>query len=126
MHRLGVLMTWSIAVARRIARSWFEAFQLPEVDRVVTRFLESLAGTRLADPARMPLMASMLCRLHATHPDSPLPISRGGVYRAFTDLLHERQHTGSGGVRMQTRHFFDRYGTTALDRAEVALDRMRR
>ncbi|MFD5476409.1 NACHT domain-containing protein [Streptomyces hawaiiensis] len=108
----------------RIARSWFEAFQLPEVDRVVTRFLESLEGTRLTDLARTPLMASMLCQLHATHPDSPLPTSRGGVYRAFTDLLHERQHAGSGGVRTQTRHLFDRYGSTALASAEAVLDRM--
>lgn len=107
-----------------IARSWFEAFRLPDVDSAVARFLESLAGTRLTDLARTPLMASMLCQLHATHPDTPLPASRGAVYRAFTDLLNERQHSGTGGIRTQTRHLFDRYGTTALAHAEAALDRM--
>ncbi|MFE7901013.1 NACHT domain-containing protein [Streptomyces sp. NPDC057424] len=107
-----------------IARSWFEAFGLPDVDGAVARFLESLAGTRLTDLARTPLMASMLCQLHATHPDTPLPASRGAVYRAFTDLLNERQHVGTGGIRTQTRHLFDRYGTTALAHAEAALDRM--
>jgi transcriptional regulator with XRE-family HTH domain len=107
-----------------VARSWFEAFQLPDVDRAVARFLESLAGTRLTDLARTPLMASMLCQLHAGHPETPLPTSRGAVYRAFTDLLNERQHSGSGGIRTQTRHLFNRYGTTALAHAEEALDRM--
>ncbi|GGV29449.1 NACHT domain-containing protein [Streptomyces sp. PDY-4] len=107
-----------------IARSWFEVFQLSDVDSAVARFLESLAGTGLNDLARTPLMASMLCQLHATHPDTPLPTNRGAVYRAFTDLLNERQHLGAGGVRTQTRLLFDRYGKTALAHAEAALDRM--
>ncbi|MFJ6141750.1 hypothetical protein [Kitasatospora sp. NPDC092286] len=57
----------------RVAWGWFHAFELAEPNRVATRFTQALARSRLSDLARIPLMISMLCQLHAIRPGRPLP-----------------------------------------------------
>ncbi|WP_344626594.1 hypothetical protein, partial [Kitasatospora arboriphila] len=79
-----------------VARAWFRAFPLPDPAGTAQRFAQELHRGRLADLARVPLMAAMLCQLHAATIDQgmsgpPLPSSRGQIYRDFIALLRKSQ-----------------------------------
>ncbi|MFD9789800.1 trypsin-like peptidase domain-containing protein [Streptomyces sp. NPDC059070] len=65
------------------ASSWFAALELTDLDRCVRRFMGRLASSGMAEPARTPLMAAMLCQLFAVDQDKPLPRGRTAVYRRF-------------------------------------------
>ncbi|RZT17475.1 hypothetical protein EV649_5021 [Kribbella sp. VKM Ac-2569] len=104
-----------------VARSWFRALGLSEPDQTAVRFAHAIASTKWAELARTPLMACMLCQLHAADPAQPLPASRGDIYDKFVALLYERQHTanvrnGVEGLR--------RYGKSAVEKAEHTLDHL--
>ncbi|MFE2424849.1 hypothetical protein [Streptomyces hokutonensis] len=60
-----------------------------EAVRRARRFTGALHDASLADLARTPLMAFMLCQLYLARPDRPLPAGRTAVYEAFTDLVYE-------------------------------------
>ena len=60
--------------------------------------MRALTAASLADLARIPLMASILCQLHAVAPNQPLPAGRGQIYADFISLLYKRQHAaGASG-----------------------------
>ncbi|MFF0094600.1 NACHT domain-containing protein, partial [Streptomyces canus] len=106
-----------------IATSWFRASGLADPSAVAVRFTRALARSRLADVARIPLMASMLCQLHAAAPGQPLPAGRGRIYHDFIDLLHKHQYTsGPTGFRGRAYAGLERYGDRALAQAEQTLD----
>ncbi|MFZ4178947.1 NACHT domain-containing protein, partial [Streptomyces griseoincarnatus] len=64
-----------------------------EAARRAQQFTDALRSASLAELARIPLMAFMLCQLHLAQPDRPLPAGRTAVYDAFTDLLYENNHS---------------------------------
>ncbi|GAA2587676.1 HEAT repeat domain-containing protein [Actinomadura fulvescens] len=108
-----------------LAGRWFAALGVPDPERATAGFLAALARLGIADLARTPLMASMLCQLHAHDPDRPLPVGRGQIYRRFLDLLYERLHAeGLSGVRPQTRVALERWPSKALNKAEHVLNRL--
>ncbi len=78
----------------RIARSWFEAFQLPDVDRVVTRFLESLPGG--VGPSRNNRLHRSVPSLHrgilryTRRPTGPPPPSPDGLRPQHASHAEER------------------------------------
>lgn len=108
-----------------MAQNWFSHFGLPDPEGVAERFGQALAAASLADLARIPLMASILCQLHAVAPEKPLPASRGQIYSDFISLLYKRQHTvGASGFREQARATLHRYGSNALAHTERVLDHL--
>ncbi|MGW1626291.1 helix-turn-helix domain-containing protein [Streptomyces sp. NPDC002172] len=119
------LQPFSFPDLQQVARNWFCHFDLPDPDSVAERFMRALTAASLADLGRIPLMASILCQLHAVAPDKPLPASRGQIYSDFISLLYKRQHAvGASGVREQARVMLQRYGGNALAYTEGALDRL--
>lgn len=108
-----------------LAARWFAALRSPDPREAVRTFVRAVERTRLADLARVPLMAAMMCQLHAANPTEALPAGRTEVYRMFVELLYERQYAaGISGVHAQVRASLDRYGPTALERAAGVLDRV--
>lgn len=119
------LQPFSFADLRQVARNWFCHFDLPDPDGVAEQFMRALTAASLADLARIPLMASILCQLHAVAPNQPLPAGRGQIYADFISLLYKRQHAaGASGVREQARVTLQRYGSNALAHTEDVLDRL--
>ncbi|MGW7662614.1 NACHT domain-containing protein [Streptomyces sp. NPDC054756] len=110
---------------RHFAEVWFRQLDLPDAPAQAASFVAALKGTGMLEPARTPLMATMLCQLHVADPDHPLPLGRGEVYERFVDLLHERQHAhGKGSITAQTEAMLGRYGPEALARAHHTIDRI--
>ncbi|KAB1978528.1 NACHT domain-containing protein [Streptomyces triticiradicis] len=108
-----------------VAGGWFRQSGLPDPDEAATRFTQALDRTHMTGLARIPLMLSMLCQLHAAAPEQLLPPTRGRIYDAFITELHKRQHApGPGGIRVQTCAGLDRYGPSALAQAEHTLDHL--
>ncbi|MCI3928527.1 trypsin-like peptidase domain-containing protein [Streptomyces sp. AN091965] len=82
------------------AQRWFTALELDDPCAVKDRFMDRLSASGMAEPARTPLMASMLCQLFAMDQRKPLPRGRSAVYRAFVDaILDDRRW-----VRSRTMH----------------------
>ena len=102
----------------RVARGWFDKLALHDPDGVAERFIRALARANLVDLARIPLMASLLCQLHAAAPDQPLPASRGQIYQDFITLLHKRQYAAPRQLGLE------RYGSSATDQADRVLDHL--
>ncbi|MEW2527118.1 serine protease [Streptomyces sp. NPDC047071] len=69
------------------AGRWFTALELDEPCSVRDRFMDRLSASGMAEPARTPLMASMLCQLFAMDQCKPLPRGRSAVYRAFVGAI---------------------------------------
>lgn len=96
------------------AERWFTELRLPAPGEAAQRFAAALDRARLADPARTPLMATMLCQLFAAHPDRALPAGRSGAYTEFVDLLRSRQYEdGTSGIYAQMDALLGRYGPAA-------------
>ncbi|MFJ9032676.1 NACHT domain-containing protein [Streptomyces sp. NPDC102274] len=64
--------------------------RLPEPALAVNAFMAQVARPPLATLARTPLIATILCQLHAARPEQALPRDRYGIYYSFVDLLRER------------------------------------
>lgn len=75
---------------QELAQRWFEALRLPDPAREAERFTARLASSRLTAIAGTPLMAAMLCQIHAADRDPAklLPTTRGEIYSQFVELLH--------------------------------------
>lgn len=72
----------------------------PEAARRAQQFADALLAASLAELARTPLMAFMLCQLYLAAPESPLPHGRSAVYEAFTDVVYEK----NDGKRVADSH----------------------
>jgi hypothetical protein len=103
---------------------WFDMYGMPDPAGSAERFVLKLQQARMADLARNPLMATMLCQLQAAAPDESLPHSRGQLFQRFTGLLSDRQHAaGLSGLSRQMRSALERYGSPeVLERAQAAID----
>jgi HEAT repeat protein len=109
----------------QVARSWFDSRNLPNPEQVAKRFLQALSRTRLGDLARNPLMASLLCQLHAAAPDQPIPASRGQIYHNYISLLHKHQYASpSSSNSRRLCSGLERYGTDAIKGAEHLLSHL--
>ncbi|RKN36779.1 NACHT domain-containing protein [Streptomyces hoynatensis] len=99
------LMPFTVDQLPAVAGSWFRAAGLDDAHSIAERFVQDLQRASLTDLARIPLMASMLCQLHAADPSRPLPQSRGKLYGDFIGLLHRHQDTpGPAGARQEAQH----------------------
>ncbi|MFB6506500.1 MULTISPECIES: helix-turn-helix domain-containing protein [unclassified Streptomyces] len=96
------------------AESWFTAQQLTAPANLTQLFISALQRIGVADLARTPLMATMLCQLFAERPDEPLPASRGAIYGRFADLLQIRQYQHA--PEKQAIQALDVYGKAARER----------
>ncbi|MEU9165121.1 helix-turn-helix domain-containing protein [Streptomyces sp. NPDC048424] len=118
------LLPFSPEDVEQVACRWFGALGLPEPVRAAERFTRDPAFRRIADLARTPLMAAMLCQLHVDSPDKELPTSRGKIYRQFTERLHERQWAAASPDTRQRYAGLERHGPAVLGRAEHTLEKL--
>ncbi|MGO4456838.1 NACHT domain-containing NTPase [Streptomyces sp. M-16] len=109
----------------RFTREWFRALGVRNPGQASKLFLSGLESSGLAELARVPLMATMLCQLHAAGEGWDETLCRGEIYRRFVALLHKRQHSkGPSGIREQTRTALARWGVEAMNQAEQVLDHL--
>ncbi|MFD9484780.1 NACHT domain-containing protein [Streptomyces sp. NPDC059991] len=80
------LLPFTAEDLRGYARARFAALDGPEEH--AERFAALLGKAGLADLARIPLMAAMLCRLYAQAPGERLPEGRTAVHREFVERVH--------------------------------------
>ena len=107
----------------KVAANWFE-LELPEVADAVEQFLIQVRERELAEIARNPLMAAILCQLFASAPGSSLPPGRSRIFDAFEELLSNRMYSRSrGGIRYQLEAALERFGKIAVDAGETLLAR---
>ncbi|MFG1942830.1 NACHT domain-containing protein [Nonomuraea sp. NPDC048826] len=77
---------------RDFADSWMRTARLPDPQASVRAFLAQVDAPPLAELARTPLLATILCQLHAARPDRALPRDRYSIYESFLGLLRRRLH----------------------------------
>ena len=82
------LQPFTPADVRAYARAYFR--DLPDSERQVKTFTAGLKESGLDGLARMPLIAFILCQLHAADSARPLPEGRTGAYQSFVELLYEQ------------------------------------
>jgi hypothetical protein len=102
------------ADVRTYARGIFR--DLPESEHQVRVFVAGLRQSGLDDLARTPLMAFMLCQLHATDPSRSLPDGRTSVYQSFVELLYEQN------THKSIRHTHDEVIRVLKDRHQIPRD----
>jgi hypothetical protein len=111
---------------KKFAERWFVATGTPDPAKMVRSFVAAIDRAGIVDLTRIPLMASMLCQLHLTDPEKPLPSGRSGVFARFIELLSERLYSrGPGGIHIQARTSLERYGPVAVSAAEHTIAHLR-
>lgn len=100
---------------RLYGRKRFSA--LPGPDRHVEVFTAGLRRSRLAELARTPLMAFVLCQLYAADPARPLPQGRAGAYRSFVESVYEQN------IHKRVRATHDEAIRSLTDRHQIPPDR---
>lgn len=86
------------------AGRWFTALGMPDPEALVDAFLDRLAGSQLSRLAEIPLIATMLCVVFASHDGQNLPPSRVGLYEDFVSLLLAKRYTQTNALeRLQQR-----------------------
>jgi HEAT repeat protein len=104
------------------AERWFSELRLSRPQRAAADFVAALDRAGLADPARTPLMATMLCQLFAANPDRELPAGRSGAYTEFVELLRQRQYEdATSGIYAQMHTLLGPYGPSATEAAGTVL-----
>ena len=100
------------------AEGWFTELELAQPREAAGNFARELERAQLTDPARTPLMATMLCQLFAVNSDRPLPAGRAGAYSEFVELLRARQYIDTtSGIYSQMEAALGPYGPGATDAA---------
>ncbi|MFJ3402222.1 trypsin-like peptidase domain-containing protein [Streptomyces microflavus] len=100
------------------ARAWFTALGLPEPEARTLAFMDHVRTPSVRQMATVPLMATMLCQLHAYSGQKPLPRGRWALYTQFMDLLHAKQYGERANVLEQAHAVLDRHGTEGASAAE--------
>lgn len=72
------------------AEKWLKALDVDDWMSSAERFTAELRAAGMTDPARNPLMASMLCQLYCLDRDAALPPGRAAAYRAFVMHVQDR------------------------------------
>ncbi|MCA2229944.1 NACHT domain-containing protein [Nonomuraea aurantiaca] len=92
-------------------RGWMDAACIPEPAPAVAAFMDQVIRGRLRELVRNPLMATILCQLHAADPAHPLPRGRYTAYQRFYELLKDRFYDHSwAGINNQLITQLRRYG----------------
>ena len=124
------LQAFDVDQLPEFASAWFAAMQLPEPRPAAERFIAKVDQSRMTGLARVPLMATMLCQLHALNPDGPIPSSRFRAYEMFVELLQARQATSTrpgmsdaSGTYGQLKAALSPYGPAAEAAAGWLADR---
>jgi hypothetical protein len=94
-----------------LARSWFSALGLSDMDHVVEQFIGQLKRIRIAQLARNPLIATIACVLFADSPGRELPRSRTDLYAQFVSQLLRKLFSQGGSLDT----IKDRHGEVARD-----------
>jgi HEAT repeat protein len=116
------LQPFATGQVSEFAERWFAELRLPRPHQVAADFVIALDRARLTDPARTPLMATMLCQLFAANRDRALPSGRAGAYWEFVDLLRQRQYEDSAsGIYAQVQTLLGPYGPAATGPASEVL-----
>lgn len=119
------LLPFSNNELMEVVRTWFECLCVDDPVTAATRFVEVIANAGMAEFARVPLMAALLCQVHAADPLRDVPRSRSELYARFIGLASARMNgPGGGGIRRQSEAMLGRFGSHAMDRAETLLDEM--
>ncbi|MFG1967607.1 HEAT repeat domain-containing protein [Nonomuraea sp. NPDC049028] len=96
--RIYELLPFDLRQLHDFADGWMRAAheadpeRLPDPERAVRAFLSQVADPPLSELAQIPLLATILCQLHAAGPDRVLPRDRYGIYQSFLELLRQRLH----------------------------------
>ncbi|GGS83268.1 hypothetical protein GCM10010176_028500 [Nonomuraea spiralis] len=94
--RIYDLLPFEPGQLRSFAEGWMrtahdlDPVRLPDPEAAVRAFLAQATRPPLAQLARTPLLATVLCQLHAAGPDRTLPRDRYGIYQNFELLLRQR------------------------------------
>ncbi|MFI9842594.1 NACHT domain-containing protein [Nonomuraea sp. NPDC051941] len=94
--RVYELLPFEPRQLRSFAEGWMRAAhdldpaQLPDPEAAVHGFLAQAMRPPLAQLARTPLLATILCQLHAAGPSRALPHDRSSIYQNFQHLLRQR------------------------------------
>ncbi|MFJ2241739.1 hypothetical protein [Streptomyces sp. NPDC087859] len=102
---------------QQVAARWFDLFQLPDATEKAHQYIEALAQARLTELARIPLMASVLCQLHAANPRKPLPKDRTGAYEEFVTLIYEQN------AHKEVKNIHDRAITALTESFQIPSER---
>jgi HEAT repeat protein len=106
-----------------LAERWFTELGVTEPAQAAARFASTLKQAQLGDPARTPLMATMLCQLFAIDPSRSMPASRAEAYGEYADLLQSRQYADpAGGVYGQMKAALGPYGSSATAAGTAVLN----
>ncbi|MEV3853725.1 HEAT repeat domain-containing protein [Streptomyces sp. NPDC050095] len=100
------------------ARAWFTALNLSDPEAMTTAFLDYIRIPSVRHMATVPLMATMLCQLHADSGQEPLPRGRWALYTRFMDLLRAKQYSERANVLEQAHDVLDRHGAEGARAAE--------
>ncbi|MFB4285790.1 NACHT domain-containing NTPase [Nonomuraea sp. MTCD27] len=90
------LLPFEPSQLRSFAEGWMrtahdlDPAQLPDPEAAVHGFLAQATRPALAQLARTPLLATILCQLHAAGPGRALPRDRYSIYQNFQLLLRQR------------------------------------
>ncbi|MFD5110414.1 trypsin-like peptidase domain-containing protein [Streptomyces cinereoruber] len=112
------LLPFDLQQLPRFARAWFTTLGLPDPEAKTTAFLEHVRIPSVRHMATVPLMATMLCQLHAHSGQKPLPQGRWALYTQFMDLLRAKQYGEQANVLEQAHAVLDRHGTRGASAAE--------
>lgn len=112
------LLPFNLQQLPGFARSWFTALGLSNPEARTTAFLEHVRIPSVRHMATVPLMATMLCQLHAYSSQKPLPRGRWALYTQFMDLLRAKQYGERANVLEQAHAVLDRHGAEGADAAE--------
>ncbi|GAA2409872.1 hypothetical protein GCM10010404_79830 [Nonomuraea africana] len=92
-----------------------EAARISDPTLAVAAFMEQVNRGRLRELVRNPLMATILCQLHAADPAYPLPRGRFSAYQRFYELLKDRFYDcSSTGISDQLNDQLRRYGAQSI------------
>jgi HEAT repeat protein len=124
-----VLRAFEPGQVRQLADRWFRAeasaAETSTAENRAAAFAAAVARAPVAELARVPLMAVMLCQLYSADSARPLPVGRSEIYARFISLLLDRQRTaGNGGIHAQARAVLERFGEGVLIEARQTIDRL--
>ncbi|MFE1548047.1 HEAT repeat domain-containing protein [Streptomyces sp. NPDC058718] len=112
------LLPFDLQQLPQFARAWFTALGLPEPEAKTTAFLDHARVPSVRHLVTVPLMATMLCQLHADSGQQPLPRGRWALYTRFMDLLRSKQYGERANVLEQAHAVLDRHGAEGARAAE--------
>jgi hypothetical protein len=122
------LQPFAVSQLPGFARAWFTELGLRHPDQVTDNFIRKLRSGGLTELAQSPLIATLLCQLHANNPAAPPPRGRTEIYDNWVGLLVGTRLLGkpsadpgepsidrdgepsAGGLRAQLEAVLYRYG----------------